>query len=483
MADAARPVGDRGGAARRSSTTRNGYGARKLLTVFAVITDALAISAATRIAFVLRFSVAPGAAKFAAYRDMFLALLAVQLVVFWMCRMYDKEINDNAADVLFNCFLGSLVASATATGLIFMHQLYGNGRGTEISRMVLALRWLSMFGLVSLWRLVLITVRKKSGLLVTRVLLVTGSDNDARVVEEIERYSRTRHRVVGIVSDQPNLRCPTTPLLGDTGSLPELTHAHQVDEIIVVSDSMSKEQTVRTLLIAAKTGARMRMLPSVYDSFIGTINMRELAGIPLIEVPTAGINYGYRYVKRATDLACAAFGLLISLPVLTVASVAIKLESQGPVLFRQPRVGKGGRTYTIYKLRTMRRHSDDRDFLALASDDDPRVTRVGAFLRKRRIDEIPQLLNVIKGDMSLVGPRPPQVGEARALSDQFPTYGMRFRIRPGLTCLSHTQGRYDSAPEDRVKYDVTYLKNASLFLDLRILLDTIKVVLTGKGAM
>ena len=485
MADAQTPIATKARTVSDTVAPRIGHPRRRVETAFGIVSDAIAISLATRLAFILRFPVAVGATTFAShYRGIFLALLGAELVVFWICRMYGKEINDNVTDIVLSCFLGTFLGSAVVTISIFMYQLYGDVPASEISRMVLILRWVIMFLTVSVWRLAFLAVRKNLGYFETRVVLLACSDEDIRVVDEVDKYSRAGHRIIGVVTDNPIVQTRTgaVPILGMTDGLREISRAHRVDEIIVVSENMSKEEAVRTLLKAEQTGAKVRLLPSIYDSLVGTIDIRELAGIPLIEIPTTRASAAYLCLKRSIDIAVASLGLLLTLPVLIAACAAIKLESRGPLLFRQIRVGRGGKTFRIYKLRTMKCHTDEADFLELAGDVDPRITRVGAFLRKRRIDEIPQLLNVLKGDMSLVGPRPPQVGEARRLSAQYPIYEMRFLLRPGLSCLSHTQGRYDSAPEDRLKYDITYLKNLSFFLDFRIMLDTIKVVLTGKGA-
>ena len=170
------------------------------------------------------------------------------------------------------------------------------------------------------------------------------------------------------------------------------------------------------------------------------------------------------------------------MPLLVAAVIAIKLDSRGPVLYRQMRAGKKGVEFSLLKLRSMRMDAEKDQVPVWATKGDPRVTRVGRFLRDKRIDEIPQLWNVLKGDMSLVGPRPERAFFIEQFSKEIPLFPLRLRIKPGLTSLSHVWGRYDSDPADRLRYDLFYMNNVSLMLDIRILVETVKIVLTGRGA-
>jgi exopolysaccharide biosynthesis polyprenyl glycosylphosphotransferase len=452
------------------------------VVALALLSDAIAASVATRLAFLIRFQ-ALGLLRFALYRNVFFVLLPVELVVFWLFRMYNTDSNKNFPDIVHNAFLGTLVGSLAAIVLLFSHQLYSQNGLPEISRIALGLRWLLVLTFTIGWRTVLISFLKRKGLFVTRVLLVGANSHSVGIADEIEKYSRTGHKVVGIVEVNSPVTHSSVPVLGTLESLPDIVAREQIDEIILASADAPREEAVKMLLAAEQTDVRVRVLPSLYETLIGDFDLGEVAGVPLIEVQSRFLTGGYGYVKRLIDIVCAVLGLAVSLPLLVVVAAAVKLDSPGPILFKQTRIGKGKKSLTIYKFRSMKVHDEPEDQLTLATEQDPRITRVGRFIRKRRLDELPQLFNVLKGDMSLVGPRPALVGDAREFPEKIPLYDKRFSIRPGLTCLSHTQGRYDSTPEDRARYDLVYLKNVSLFLDLRILLDTIKVVLTGKGAM
>lgn len=209
-----------------------------------------------------------------------------------------------------------------------------------------------------------------------------------------------------------------------------------------------------------------------------------LAGIPLIEIASQQSVSPYLYFKRLMDMAASVTGLLLSSPICLVTALAIKLTSPGPVLYVQERLGRGGKPFRIYKFRSMvaGRELKNETGHVLASENDPRITTVGRIIRKHRIDEIPQLFNVLRGDMSLIGPRPAWREFYESNRGTLPLIGQRLTVRPGLTCLSHVLGSYFSEPEDRLLYDLVYINTISLVTDLRILVATIRIVLSGKGA-
>jgi lipopolysaccharide/colanic/teichoic acid biosynthesis glycosyltransferase len=212
--------------------------------------------------------------------------------------------------------------------------------------------------------------------------------------------------------------------------------------------------------------------------------LHAIAGIPLIEVASRQLTTPYLYVKRGIDLLVSAVGLLLAFPICLGTALAIKATSRGPILYSQDRLGKDGRPFRIYKFRSMIADVELKDETGhvLAQEDDPRVTPVGRFLRRHRIDEIPQLFNVLKGDMSLIGPRPAWREFYEANQGKIPFIEQRLAVRPGLTCLSHILGSYSSNAEDRLHYDLLYISTLSFVSDLRILVGTIRIVLSGKGA-
>jgi len=189
----------------------------------------------------------------------------------------------------------------------------------------------------------------------------------------------------------------------------------------------------------------------------------------------------YEFIKRIIDVILAFIGLIVASPIMAIISIAIKLESRGPVFYCQERVGKNGRVYTMYKLRSMYENAEENG-AQWAEEDDPRVTKVGKFIRRTRLDELPQLFNVLKGDMSLVGPRPERPIFTYQFNEQIPGFINRLQVKPGLTGWAQVNGGYELGPEEKLEYDLYYIENRSLWMDMKIILKTIKVVLSGKGA-
>lgn len=189
----------------------------------------------------------------------------------------------------------------------------------------------------------------------------------------------------------------------------------------------------------------------------------------------------FKIYHRILDIIVATIGLVISIPIIIVFGFLIKKEDGGPVFYKQDRLGKDGKIIFIYKLRSMRINSETNGAI-WAEKNDPRITKVGKFIRKTRIDEIPQFLNILKGEMSIIGPRPERPTLTMEFNDQIPGFINRLVIKPGLTGYAQVHGGYDISPEDKIKEDLYYIKNRSVFLDFSILFRTVKVIFTGEGA-
>ncbi len=185
--------------------------------------------------------------------------------------------------------------------------------------------------------------------------------------------------------------------------------------------------------------------------------------------------------KKSIDILFAIIGLIASIPIIAAAAIFIKLETEGPIIYTQERVGKCGCIFLIYKLRTMY-FDAEKDGIQWAQKNDPRVTKVGRFLRKTRIDELPQFINVLKGEMSIVGPRPERPYFIEEFSKAIPGFNERLAVKPGITGWSQVNGGYELSPEEKLKNDLFYIRNQSILLDLKIILKTIKIIVTFEGA-
>jgi exopolysaccharide biosynthesis polyprenyl glycosylphosphotransferase len=270
------------------------------------------------------------------------------------------------------------------------------------------------------------------------------------------------------------------PWLGTLADLPALMRRYDVDEIVLLSPLSWRDRLVDRLLREERR-PRVSVVPSVYDILVGRISTGRIHDVPVVEVvknPRDDLAY---LAKRVTDYGVAGVLAVVVLPVVAVAAVAVKLGSRGPAFFRQRRVGQGGVEFVIWKLRTMAHDAEEASGPVLASLRDERVTPIGRVLRAARIDELPQLWNVLNGTMSLVGPRPERPEFVRGYAEEIPGYLERFQVKPGLTGLAQVNGEYHTSPAYKLKYDLAYIYNYSLVLDLKIMAETVKVMVTRRG--
>jgi exopolysaccharide biosynthesis polyprenyl glycosylphosphotransferase len=272
------------------------------------------------------------------------------------------------------------------------------------------------------------------------------------------------------------------PRLGAPEDLPALLRSGAVEDIILAGSSDSWQ----TRLLDSLAGTRpdhtnVLLLPDPFESLVGRMRYRWVRDLPLIEVVRESEWRINQPAKRLLDLTVAAVLFLLALPVLALCALAVVLTSPGPVLYRQVRVGRGQKPFTLFKLRTMRQDAEAESGEVLAQPGDPRLTPIGGLLRRFRLDELPQLLNVLAGSMSVVGPRPERPGFVERYLAEVPGYAERFSLAPGLTGLAQVNGDYHSSPANKLRYELAYLANWSIWLDLSILLRTVKIVLTSRG--
>jgi len=279
--------------------------------------------------------------------------------------------------------------------------------------------------------------------------------------------------------------------LGSRADIASIVAEHRIDWLILAEPSGGPSEEIYELLEAIDHDVTISVVPQFADVFTSNATLDDLEGIPIVTLPRVRLSRSARVVKRAFDLLIGVPIALLLLPVLLACAIAIKLDSPGPVLFLQARRGRGGRIFRIVKFRTMI-DGAERQREALATENeltgplfkiraDPRITRVGSFLRRRSLDELPQIWNVLRGEMSLVGPRPLPVDEVKHFNDL--AHRRRLSVKPGITCLWQIKGRNQISDfRDWVRLDLEYIDNWSIWLDVKILLLTVPAVLRGTGA-
>jgi sugar transferase (PEP-CTERM system associated) len=320
-------------------------------------------------------------------------------------------------------------------------------------------------------------------------VLVLGTGSRAVKLAELAEGNHN-HVIVGYVTLQPSANhyvpLPRVLSMAPGESLPSVVEKYGIDQIVVaVRDRRGGGLPVQELLECRSKGVKVAELSTYFEREYQQVSLESLNASWMVLGEGFGQGLFRSAVKRLFDCAASTALLLLTLPVMLLAAICIYLESGLPVLYRQERVGQGGRVFTMHKLRSMKNGAESHGTPRWAGVDDARATRVGRIIRKLRIDELPQLVNVLKGEMSFVGPRPERPFFVDKLVKQIPYYSLRHSVKPGITGWAQVRYRYGASLDDAVEklqYDLYYVKNHSLFLDLVILISTVEVVLWNRGA-
>jgi exopolysaccharide biosynthesis polyprenyl glycosylphosphotransferase len=433
--------------------------------------------------------------------EVFALVAMIWPLAFVSLAVYDGKRNETFQRELLNVLRAIGVSIVALAGILFLTY-------RETSRVMFVLFF--VFDVVFLLgaRVGLFVYRQQSqGRFASkrRVVLVVGAGKVGReVVAQLKKYAWNNVAVVGYLDDAAVCQGELVeglPVLGTLDQVEEIQAAYAVQDAIVALPLRAHERLVDIARVLQRRGVRVYVIPDLFALSFPSMTLDGFGGIPVIDLGAPGIQGWQRFVKRAFDVLVVSVSLLLLAPFLALVAVLIKLDSAGPVLYRQERIGENGRVFTMFKFRSMRADTDTalhRRHVAqlitqnltpqqldpngsgtLKLEDDPRVTRVGKFIRKMSIDEFPQFFNVLRGEMSLVGPRPPIPYEVDLYQDW---HKRRFEAIPGITGLWQVKGRNRVSFDEMVRMDVEYIEKQTLWLDIKILLQTPLVVLIGRGA-
>lgn len=410
-----------------------------------------------------------------------LVFIAVSMGTLYLADLYQLDPHQGKKDCLGRVMVafGGIALLYGAVGFLF--PALGLRRSAYLLALILSLP------AAAAGRLLVLALGSTPGLH-QRVLFLGATPLAERLIGAVERVRGNGCEVLGYVDDRPPHEIHITngfQVLGTTKDLQQVATEARASTIVVALSQRRGNFPVTEILDCKLAGIRVEDWPDFYERMIGKIAVEQLRPSWLVFSEGFSRTRVTRVVKRACDIIFSLAFLLGGAPLYALVAVLIKLDSRGPVFFRQQRVGERGRIFNVIKFRTMAADAEEQTGPVWASEDDPRITRVGRLLRRFRLDEFPQIINVVKGEMSFVGPRPERPHFVAQLQEKIPFYAQRHTVKPGITGWAQVRHQYGGTVEDaleKLQYELYYIKNLSIFLDLVILMHTMQVVLAGKGS-
>lgn len=413
------------------------------------------------------------------------------VTVFALGGLYRRERRISRVDTVYKLFgyatLGMALSIAANTIVLHTHVVP--------SRRMLLFAWLSTIALLTAGRLLhgtLVGQLRARGVATDRLLIVGTGETSRLIYEKIQRMPQLGYQVVGFLGhprdDAATAPSPReldgVPVLGTTARIDEVVRQHQVDELILALDGLSHDETLDLVYRVMDLPVNIKTYPDIFRLITNDeLSVSDLGGLPLVTVRTVGLRTWSRIVKRAMDLAVSTTVLIFGSPLFLLLAILVKLDSPGPVFFVQERVGHDGVPFNLIKFRSMPVDAEKETGPVRATANDPRPTRVGRFMRRYSLDELPQFINVFLGEMSVVGPRPERPHFVEQFRRTIPRYMARHREKSGITGWAQVNGlRGDTSIIERTHYDLYYVENWSLLFDIKIMIKTLERILNDEHA-
>jgi Undecaprenyl-phosphate glucose phosphotransferase len=467
----------------------NARGFKNLFSVLLLGSDAFMLAVAFALAHRVRVRVpwpqeAVEIQRFLDYLPVVAVFVISNILVYFLMRLYHLVRATSRVDEFYAIMAGTTVGTLLAVAVASL-TLKNSVFAVNLPRAMLIYAWIFGALLVIAGRWILHQLRgiiQSRGFVQDRVIIIGAGDAAQLVVQKIQGSPFLGYRLLGIVADEPAPAVDGQPRLGCTEDLPRLIDEKSVDEVIIAMPEASDDDMLRLISLAHRDRVSLKVFPNLFEIMAAGVTIDDLGGLPLLSIRDVALRGWKLTFKRSMDLAGSLVGMILLSPFLLLVAILIKLDSPGPVFYVQERMGLDARSFLMFKFRSMRLDAEVNG-PGWTIKDDPRRTRIGAIIRRYSIDELPNLINVLLGDMSLVGPRPEQPTFVQQFRTMVPRYMDRHHEKAGLTGWAQVNGlRGDTSIYERTKYDLWYIENWSVWLDIKILIRTLFRFLFDRNA-
>src|SRR5690554_4098985 len=444
-----------------------------LIKALKIIGDMLFVNLSFVIAFYIRYLGDIPEKNFSVYIELIPYITVSSLILLYLYNLYANPLHQNSSDIFYSFIPVSVIIAAFTTVLSYF--VYAFAFPRSVLLIVIPVLILVMV----CWRYLYLAVEKKY-LQLGKAVIIGEAGGVEKLLKNIEENTIGGYDIVSVLirNGDKLIEYPGCDSFRDITDIRNIIDSLDVD-IVFLANGLTEKEKKEVFHISLEQDWSVILVPDFYEIMLSGAVLENIGEIPVYEVNLLN-NHKTEMLKRGFDIVFSLLVLFITLPLMLFVALLIKLDSRGPVLFKQPRVSKEGSSFNVYKFRTMVDNAEARTGPVLSGENDRRITRIGRVLRKVRIDELPQLFNVLKGDMSLIGPRPERPFFVSQYEKKLSEYKYRHRVKSGITGMAQVYGYYSTDPQDKLRMDLLYANKSSFLLDLKIILQTIKVMLMKK---